>query len=47
MIKDAEEKGIINKDTVIIEPQAEIQVLPWLLWQLQEDTGLYLQCQRP
>jgi len=28
MIKDAEEKGIINKDTVIIEPTSEIQVLP-------------------
>jgi chloramphenicol O-acetyltransferase len=29
MILDAEERGIMNKDTVIVEPVA-IPVLPWL-----------------
>ena len=31
MIRDAEEKGLINKDTIIVEPPAAIRGSDWRL----------------
>ena len=44
MIDDAEAKGLINKDTVIIEPTSEILVLGLLRLLQPEDITLLLSC---
>ena len=43
MIADAENRGLINKDTVIIEPTSGIPE-PGICLRQQRATGLYLQC---
>jgi len=38
MIEDAEKRGTLKKDSVIVEPPAAIPVLLWPLWLRHADT---------
>ena len=41
MIEDAEEKGLLNPESVIIEPTSGTPVSAWLLWRLRTAIALF------
>ena len=47
MIKDGEERGLINSETVIIEPTSGNTGIALALYLQLKDTGLSLQCRTP